>query len=147
MLDLTVSVAAGSQSRFDLVKAAVAKLTSGEYLELVKAVYKRAFTVEAWRSTSSTVSVAEGAPKQPDAGFTTMCRMLQQIQLCITVRKAIRMQDIGHLRRIVDYLIPMFLGAGQSNYSREIIYLRWLLCDNASDPKLQRAILSTGVTN
>ncbi|SMR62197.1 unnamed protein product [Zymoseptoria tritici ST99CH_1E4] len=75
-----------------------------------------------------------------------MCRLLQEVELFLTVGLATRNEDIGHMRRLVDRLTISFLGAGQSNYSREIIYLRWLLSE-ALDLKLQTGILASSVIN
>lgn len=63
------------------------------------------------------------------------------------IRHAVRQEDIGHLRHAVDRLILAFTGAGQNNYSRGMIYFRWLLSDGAADAEQQRAVLATGVLN
>ena len=88
-----VGVAAnqGHKSHFEAVKAAVLALSPATYLRLVDAVYSKAFTADAWHGNSA-----------DDNSFTTMCRMLKEIELFLTVRHAVRRQDIGHLRRAVD---------------------------------------------
>lgn len=64
----------------------------------------------------------------------------------LTVRIAIRYIDIGHLRRAVYQLIPMFLSIGQYNYGKEIINQAQLL-SNAAKPDLQRSVLATSIIN
>ena len=130
-----VGVAAnqGDMSHLETVKAAVRGLSPVAYLHLVDAVYSKAFTPDAWFGNPAC-----------DNSFTTMCRMLKEIELFMTVRRAVRRQDIGHLRRAVDLLISPFLGAGQNNYGKMMIYLRWLL---DQDPVLQKAILAASVVN
>ena len=130
---LSLDNAPADISRVDAVGRAIQCLTSEQYLELIDAVYDKAFTAKAWRNTD-------------DPAFTTMVRMLKEMELFLTIRRAIRRMDIGHLRRAVDHLIIPFSGAGQHNYGREMIFMRWLLSD-AADPALQRAILATGVIN
>lgn len=75
-----------------------------------------------------------------------MCRMLQELELFLTVRHAVKNGDIGMLRRLVDPLIILFNGAGQHNYVREMLYYRWLLSP-ANTPELQHAILASGLVN
>ena len=75
-----------------------------------------------------------------------MCRMLQEIELFLTVRHAVKYSDIGMLRRLIDPLAVVFFGAGQHNYGREMLYYRWLLSD-VSSPELQHSILSSGLVN
>ena len=53
-----------------------------------------------------------------------MCRMLQEIEVFLTTRHAIKHGDIGLLRRMVDPLIVLFLGAGQWNYDHEMLFYR-----------------------
>ena len=66
---------------------------------MLDAIYKKAFSAEAWRG------------KTAGRAFTTMCRMLKEMEQFMTVRKAVRQMDIGHLRRAVDHLIIPFLRA------------------------------------
>jgi hypothetical protein len=55
-----------------------------------------------------------------------MYRMLQEVELFMTVRHAVKHGDIGLLRRVVDPLIIHFLGASQYNYAYEIRIARLL---------------------
>ena len=78
--------------------------------------------------------------------FRTMCRLLQEVELFLTVRHAVKHGDVGMLRRVVDPLVVVFFGAGQHNYGREMLYYRWLLSD-VNTPELQHAILAAGLVN
>lgn len=75
-----------------------------------------------------------------------MVRLLQEVELFLTVRHAVKHGDIGLLRRVVDLLIVVFFGASQSNYGQEMLYYRWHLSSD-NTPELQRAILSSGLVN
>jgi hypothetical protein len=78
--------------------------------------------------------------------FRTMCRMLQEVELFLVIRWAVKRGDIGMLRRIVDPLIIVFHSASQHNYSREMLQYRYLLSD-ASIDELQHAVLASGLVN
>ena len=113
---------------------AIANLSANQFLELVEEVRVGAFTPYAWQGHHA------------DIDFRTMCRYLQEVELLLTIRRAIKYADIGILRRMVDPLVIFFLGAGQTNYGREMLYYRWLL-SSANTPELQLAILSSGLVN
>jgi hypothetical protein len=118
----------------------ICSLTPDEFLKLVEEVRLRAFTLDAWQG--------KGPDKKEhnDTEFRTMCRMLQEIELFLTVHHATKHADIGMLRRLVDPLIVYFFGASQHNYGREMLYYRWLLSP-VNTPELQHAILASGIVN
>ena len=118
----------------EVVGNAVSRLSAPQFVELVEDVRSTAFTLSAWTSSS------------PDVDFRTMCRLLQEVELFLTLRHAVKYGDIGMLRRLVDPLIIVFLGAKQHNYGREMLYYRWCL-SSANTPVLQRSILSSGLVN
>ena len=120
----------------DSMDDAISKLTPVQYMELVEDVRVAAFTQEAW-----------GGDGHSDTEFQTMCRMLQEIEVFLTTRHAIKHGDIGLLRRMVDPLIVLFLGAGQWNYGHEMLFYRWLLSKDVCTPELQHAILASGIVN
>jgi hypothetical protein len=117
------------------IETIIASLKPPEFLQLVEDVRLAAFTLDAWNGKHHT-----------DTEFTTMCRMLQEIELFLTVGHAVKNGDIGMLRRLVDSLIIYFFGASQHNYGREMLYYRWLL-SSANTPELQHAILASGIVN
>jgi hypothetical protein len=125
---------------FDALRNIVETLTAEDFLALVDGIHEAAFTLRAWKGLD-----ARGL-EHDDVDHRTMCRMLQEIELLWTFQYAIRHADIGLIRHAVDPLIVHFIGAGQSKYSREMLYYRWLL-GPACDPVLQRAVLVTGIVN
>jgi hypothetical protein len=122
----------------DEITDMVGQLSPSQFIELVDDVRQNAFTLEAWNGT--------GPLKHDDIEYRTMCRMLQEIELFLTVRFAVKVGDIGLLRYVVDPLIIVFFGAAQYNYGREMLFYRWNLTQ-VNTPELQRAILSSGLVN
>jgi hypothetical protein len=118
----------------------IGKLSVEEFASLREDVRIRAFTQLAWEGKNP-----DGTPHK-DSDFTTMCRLVQEIETFLTLRHAIRYGDIGLLRRLVDPLAVIFFGAGQHNYGREMLYLRWNLT-KVNAPELQHAILASGLVN
>jgi hypothetical protein len=104
-------------------------------LRAVDEVRSRIFTYEAWVGTGR------------DGEYTTMCRFLQEIELFLTFRYAVKHGDIGMIRRMLEPLAVFFFGAEQHKYGYEMLHLRWLLSDGVSDPALQRSILASGLVN
>ena len=117
------------------IDEAIGALTPGQFARLVEDIRKTAFTASSWKGIG-----------HEDVEFRTMCRLLQEVALFLTVRHAVKHGDIGMLRRVVDPLVVVFFGAGQHNYGREMLYYRWLLSD-ANTPELQHAILTAGLVN
>jgi hypothetical protein len=113
----------------------IAKLSPKDFNDLVEDVRVSAFTLDAWNGAG-----------HADVEFTNMCRLVQEIETFLTVKRAVKNGDLGHLRRLIDPLIIMFFGMGQSNYGREMLFYRWNL-SAVNDDELQRAILSSGLVN
>ena len=114
---------------------AIGCLTPEQFLNIVDEIQRDAFSRDAWTGV-----------KHNDVEFRTMCRMLQEVELLLTVRHAVKHADIGMLRRLVDPLIVFFFGASQHNYGREMLFYRWNLT-SVNSPELQHAILSSGLVN
>lgn len=119
--------------RLEDITDAIGQLSATQFLQLVD-VRTTAFTYAAWSSSA------------PDVDFRTMCRFLQESELFLTIRYAVKYGDIGILRRMVDPLIVVFFGAAQHNYGREMLYYRWNL-SAANSTVLQKAILASGLVN
>ena len=117
------------QNRIDIIRDIVEVLQLTQYLELIDTIYEKAFTPIAQTSKGK----GEGEGESANNSQTTNCRFLKEAEQFITVKRAIRYEDVSYLRQVVDHLILPFLGAGQSNYSRLIIYLRLLLDDRIAD--------------
>lgn len=119
----------------DHISTVICQLTANQFMELVEDVRLAAFTLDAWRGD-----------KHTDVEFRTMCRMLQEIELFLTVRHAVKHADIGLLRYLIDPLIVTFFGASQNNYGHEMLFYRWNL-SSVNTPELQHAILASGLVN
>ena len=130
-----------SFERPDEMDKIINNLSPTAYLQLVDDVRLSAFTLTAWKGV-------DPENKQPiaDIEFRTMCRMLQEVELFLTMRHAIKHGDIGLLRYLVDPLIIHFLGTSQYNYGYEMLFYRWNLSP-VNTPELQRAILASGLVN
>jgi hypothetical protein len=128
------SVQRGSTGRVEEMEDIVQGLTASQFLEIVEEIRVAAFTRDAWLAPDV------------DINYRTMCRFLQEVELFLVVRHAVKYGDIGMLRRMVDPLIVVFFGASQHNYGREMLHYRWNL-SAANTPVLQRAILSSGLVN
>jgi hypothetical protein len=126
----------GGMDRQQTVGQAITNLTPEQVLDAVDHVYNQAFTTEAWDGNDT-----------HDKEFVSMTRYLQEVELFLVLRHAIRHGDIGIIRRLVDLLIVTFFGAEQHKYGHEMLHLRWLLSDSVSTPELQRAILSAMLVN
>lgn len=113
----------------------ISRMSPQEFNVVVEDVRASAFTLKAWDGVDHT-----------DVEFTNMCRLLQETETFLTVKRAVKIGDVGHLRRLVDPLIIMFFGMGQINYGREMLFYRWNL-SSVNTPELQRAILSSGLVN
>lgn len=127
-------------ANFDSINDLIRSLKPAEFLQLVDDVCIAAFTLDAWNGNRHDM--------QPhrDIEFRTMCRMLQEMELFLTVLYAARHGDVGMLRRVVDPLIVFFFGASQLNYGREMLYYWWLLSP-VNTPELQHAALASGIVN
>ena len=126
--------------RIEHAAAAVSRLGPRDFLNLVEDIRITAFTLDAWDGRRH-----DGC-SHGDVEFRTMCRMLQEIEMFLTLRHAVKWGDIGLLRRLVDPLIIVFFGASQYNYGREMLYYRWLLSP-ANSTELQYSILASGLVN
>ena len=111
------------------------RMSPESILRAIDEVRSRIFTYDAW--------VGKGR----DGEYTTMCRFLQEIELFLTLRHAIKHGDIGVIRRMLEPLTIFFFGAEQHKYGYEMLHLRWLMTDGVSDPALQRSILASGLVN
>jgi hypothetical protein len=139
-----LSASAGSNesslANIESLAKVVAELDADAFLQIVNEIWDMAFSYNAWEGKT-----AEGVAHH-DTEFRTMCRMLQEIELFLCNRYAVKHADIGLMRRNVEPLAVSFFGAGQFKYGHEMLYYRWLLSP-ACAPELQKAILASGLVN
>lgn len=117
------------------IDEAIKSLQPDQFAELVSDVRETGCALLAW-----------GGSTHQDPEFTTMCRMLQEIELSLSVLHAVKAGDIGLLRRLIDPLLIYFLGASQWNYAHEMLFYRWNTTA-VNMPELQHAILASGIVN
>ena len=120
----------------ELYDTAIAGLSPDQYMDILEAIRCRVFTSASWNGRAD-----------PHGEFTTQCRFLQEIELFLLLRSAIKRGDVGLIRRLVTPLSVFFFGSEQHRYGYEMMHLRWLLSDKVCEPVLQRAILASGLVN
>ena len=124
------------EHRMSLYCEVLSELTPEQYRKVLCGVRKKVFTYPAWRGDND-----------HKGEFTTLCRFLQEMELFLLFKKAVKFGDVGWVRRLVDPLIVLFYGSDQHRYGYEMIHLRWLLTPGVADPVLQDAILASGLIN
>ena len=127
-------------SNTQAIDQAIIKLTLRQYLRYIQKIQETAFTNIVQTSTNKDSIINNLA-------FTNSYRLLQEIENVLIIYIATRKIDVGYLYYIIDILIPIFLGSSQNNYSREIIYTRYLLIDTIANKVLQKSILASIVVN
>lgn len=132
---------AGTRESMD---EAIKKLTAEQILEAARWIQENVFSPFAWEGV---VSTGSEETEQKDQHFTSMCRYLQEIEVFLTLRHAIRHGDIGIIQHILPLLSVMFYGNKQYNYGFEMLFLHWLLKEEVSSPELRRAILASALIN
>jgi hypothetical protein len=91
---------------------------------------------------------AEDAPDlvcDVDVEFLTHVRFLQAVKTYKVLKYSIQRGDIGLLRRSIVQSVFHFFGTSHKRYSHEMLYLWWITSSSASDPVLQRAILTNSL--
>jgi hypothetical protein len=125
-----------AMERVETITEVIGTLAPAEYYALLEEVYDTAFKYDHWIER-----------EVDDVEFRTSCRFLQEAELFLTMRLAIKCGDIGWLRLLVCPLIIFFTGAGMPNYTQEMLYIQWLLTAEVNDKALQRSILASGLVN
>ena len=131
---MLTTVSRDKSSHFKELDLVIQGLTATKFCDIVEEFRLAAFTGDAWNGSNVSID------------YRTMCRFLQEVELFIIVRHAVKRGDIGMLRRIVDLLIVVFFGAAQHNYGREMLHYWWNL-SSANTSELQQAILSSRLVN
>ncbi|KAF1936991.1 hypothetical protein EJ02DRAFT_478313 [Clathrospora elynae] len=120
--------------RWEDLNTAVGALTAEQFNEAVEENRLRAFTRAAWGDADV------------DAEYRTMYCFLQEGELFLTVRPAVKRGDNGILRPLVDPLAVIFFRSDQHNYGRDMLFYRWHL-SSVNTEELQRSILASGLVN
>jgi hypothetical protein len=82
-----------------------------------------------------------------DEEFLAHARFLQQMETYKTLKLAIKLGDVGLIKRVLARCCLLFHGSGQSKYAFLSLYMTWLTQTGAADKVLQDAILANGLVN
>lgn len=85
--------------------------------------------------------------KHIDYEWSAHAKFLQQMEVYLTLKRAIKVADIGILRHVITRCCILFTGSNKKNYSRLSLYMAWLTQTNAATHELQTAILANGLVN
>lgn len=88
---------------------------------------------------------SRGAPV--DLEFSAHAKFLQQMEVYKSLKLAIKLADIGMIRRVIARCCILFNGSSKSKYAFLSLYMTWLTGTPAADEELQRAILANGLVN
>jgi hypothetical protein len=124
------------EQRRETYSRVIAALQPAQYLEILGSIRRKAFTLSAWRGHFD-----------PAGEFTTMCRFLQEAELFLLFRNAVKYGDVGFIDRLIEPLAILFYGSDQHRYGYEMIHLRWLLSPGVSDRDLRESLLGSGLVN
>ena len=72
---------------------------------------------------------------------------LQDCEIFLILRHAVRWGDVGLIKRAVDRAILLFHGGQTMNYAKELLYFKRLIDTEYCKPELRTAILSTCLVN
>jgi hypothetical protein len=111
--------------------------------KLLDAVYKKVFSVQGWTGKYDGV-----ADEQIDVEFRNHCRLMQCVEVLLSIHEAIRRGDFGYLRDIIPQLPVLFWGGKSSNYGPDMLYLAWILHPVVTpDARVRDAILKSGLVS
>jgi hypothetical protein len=89
----------------DYITNTISSLTLNQFLKFMEDIRLATFILDAWNNNSST--------KQPynDIEFWTICHILQEVKLFLSIWHAVKYTDIGMLKHFINPLIIYFFGA------------------------------------
>lgn len=82
-----------------------------------------------------------------DEVFRNHVRFLQDMEVYLTLKFAIKCADIGLVQGIIIRSCMLFAGSGKMNYANLCLYMSHLLVSGAATPELRRAFLSSMLVN
>ncbi|KAI1820670.1 hypothetical protein F4861DRAFT_542739 [Xylaria intraflava] len=122
------------------VKGLMADLDPDVLDSAMEEVWASVFTREGWTGRYPGVTGDD-----VDTEFRSQCRLLQVVEVLLTVHEAVRHGDYGMLRDVIPQLPILFWGGRSSNYGPEMLYFAWLLHPAVSDEHVRDAILQGGL--
>lgn len=114
-------------NRVGAFDAAIEELSPAQVVCLLDQVQDSMFTSSVWSGNDET-----------NKEYVSQCRLVQEGELFLLLRHAIKHGDIGWTRELVPQLSVLFYGSEQFNYGYEMIFLSCLLTDAVCEPTLQR---------
>ncbi|KAI1827953.1 hypothetical protein F4861DRAFT_535389 [Xylaria intraflava] len=129
-----------SDLNVDTVKELITT-TDPEILESVlDGIWTTVFTKRGWTGRY------EGTSEDDvDKDFRSHCRLMQAVEILLTIHEAVRKGEYGVLRDVIPQLPILFWGGRSSNYGPEMLYFAWLLHESVSDERTRDAILQGGL--
>lgn len=92
-------------------------------------------------------SPPSGSNHPVDYELSAHAKFLQQMEVYKTLKLAIKRGDIGLIRRVFPQCSILFQGSSKKKYAELALYMAWLTQSRATDPELQKAILSNSLVN
>ena len=114
---------------------AIGSLSAADALRIAQKIQDVVFTYESWSSESNGIE------------WRSACRYLRAGLTYHELKFAVKLGDVGILRRLIDELAVWFFGTDQFQYGYEMLHMAWLLSDSVSTPELQHAILAGSLVN
>lgn len=133
-------VLSDDQINIDDIKQAIID-NEGLLDDVLDETWSTIFTKEGW--TGKYFGVSDG---EIDLEFRSQCRLMQCVEVFLTIHEAVRHGDYGLLADIIPQLPIMFWGGKSSNYGPEMLYFSWILHpDVCLDEATRDAILKGGL--
>ena len=79
--------------------------------------------------------------------FQNHVRFIQDMEVYLTLKFAIKHADIGLIERVIVRCCLLFSGSAKSQYTQLALYLTRLLATKAADQVLQRSLLASMLVN
>ncbi|KAK7752206.1 hypothetical protein SLS62_005740 [Diatrype stigma] len=133
-------VLAEDQITIEGIKEAI--ITHEGFLDVIlEETWSKVFTKEGWTGRYPGVD-----DDHIDLEFRSQCRLMQCVEIFLTIHEAVRQGDFGLLRDIIPQLPIIFWGGRSFNYGPEMLYFAWLLHpDVCHDGATRDAILKGGL--
>lgn len=117
-------------------------LSRSRFHKIVDRIRQTLFNVE------EQCDARQKALEQPvDYEFSAHSKIAQQMETYLTLKLAIKLGDIGLIKRTFARCCLLFPGTTKSKYAFLSLYMTWLTHTDAASPDLKRAILANGLVN
>jgi len=107
------------------------------FLKIIGRIYKKFFAI-----TSQSYN-----NKAPNKVFQNHLHFVQDMEVYLTLKFAIKHTDIGLIKWVVICCCILFAGSSKTWYTHLALYLTRLLTTNAAHPNFKRALLASTLVN